>query len=77
MAGISWSREEDDIVRKMASAGSSLDEMKEVLLSRTAHAIEQYCKKQGILLGYAAKKPQVDHEAYKRWLKGIGEERCI
>jgi len=62
-----WTAEESDIIKRMHEAGADLDDITKVLKSRPKESI----KDRGYALGLKwTKKPDIDFEAFKAFMKG-------
>ena len=68
-----WSDEELIMLKKMAAAGRTPDEMALVLKSRTPQGIRMKCESEKIIL--TAKNPVVDMDAYAKLIRG--ESLCL
>jgi hypothetical protein len=67
MMAAPWTEEESDIIKQMHSAGATLDDIALVLKSRPKESI----KDRGYAIGLKwSKKPEIDYEAFKAYMKG-------
>lgn len=68
-AYIPWTPNEEEILRKMAAAKKTIDEIGAVLKSRSRPGIKSKAQNIGIdLLAYQS--PEIDEEAFKRLMGG-------
>jgi hypothetical protein len=68
-----WTNQEKEVLRKMAEANKTMDEIQSVLVSRPRHGIENQVKIMGLSIG---KKPEINMEAFKKLMKG-GVVKCL
>lgn len=61
---IPWSREEVDIVRRLAEKGYGATEMARVLTSRSVAAVNNKLRDMGVILG-DFRKPSIDYDALR------------
>lgn len=69
-----WTAQEVDILRKMVEAGKSIDDIRKVLVARSANAIR--CKVNDIGMIFQG-KPEIDFEAFKQIMKTVREPKCV
>lgn len=69
MAGIPWTEAERDILKKMAEAGKSANDICRVLVCRTRSGVFSQAYDMGLLLSGAT--PEVDMEAFNQIMGGI------
>lgn len=74
MAGIPWTKQEEDMLIKLAKAGCKMEEVLLVFPYRTLHAIGN--KSKTLRLSLAGKNPEPNFEAFKNLLKK-GEQKCV
>lgn len=70
MAGIPWTSEEEEMLRKLSAAGVSSKEAAAVLKSRSPHSIDSKVKNMGLRMGLSARKPEIDRELFRQMVKG-------
>jgi hypothetical protein len=62
-----WTSEEKEVLKKMAEANKTMDEIQSVLVSRPRHGIRNQLKNMGLSIG---PKPEINMEAFKKLMKG-------
>jgi hypothetical protein len=67
-AGKFWTDKEVEVLKQMADLGYSADDIKKVLKSRTRDGISNKASAIGISL--SGKQPEIDFEAFQRFIKG-------
>ena len=70
---IYWSEEETTMLRKMADAGCTMDEVLRVFRGRTIEGISGKLNRLGIEL--KPQKSEVDYEAFKQLIGG--RQKCL
>lgn len=71
---IQWTKKEVEILKAMAAAGKSVDEVLQVLKSRTKHGVVNKAEHMGIKL---TPKPECDFAAFERLMKTGGKSKCL
>lgn len=70
-----WSKEEVEVLGKMAAAGKSVGQIAKVLTSRTRHGIETKASSLGLSLGQPT--PTIDFDAFKKIMGEMETPKCV
>jgi len=76
MSGLKWTKEEDDLLRKLCEAGATVKDAVKVMPYRSKHGIDQ--RASSLNLSLAGSHPEPNFEEFKKFIKSkTGEMREV